>query len=483
METMKNFKKISLMVVLALSSAFIALWAYTQYFDDSQVISVSQNPELTYTSMPSAPQGEAPDLTYAAESTVHAVVHVKVMTKVNVSSYGNPFFDWFYGDRYQQQPQLREGAGSGVILSSDGYIVTNNHVIDDAEKVKVVLNDKREFEAKVIGSDETTDLALLKIDADNLPTIKFGNSEMLKLGEWVLAVGNPFNLTSTVTAGIVSAKGRNIGINQADMSIEAFIQTDAAVNPGNSGGALVNMNGELVGINTAIASQTGSYAGYSFALPSSIVQKVVSDLKQYGRVQRAILGVSIGDVTAKIAKDYNLDKIEGVFVGGTTPGSGAAEAGIKEGDVILNIDDVPVNSPAQLQEQISKHNPGDQVNVLIKRDNKPKQFKVTLRNMHGDTKIMKADDDEFLGAKFGTVTDNEKNKLHINHGIKIVELNQGKLKDAGLKSGFIITHVNKQPVNGVNDFEGTIRRADGGILIEGVYPNGERAYFVFGAGN
>ena len=280
METMKNFKKISLMVVLALSSAFIALWAYTQYFDDSQVISVSQNPELTYTSMPSAPQGEAPDLTYAAESTVHAVVHVKVMTKVNVSSYGNPFFDWFYGDRYQQQPQLREGAGSGVILSSDGYIVTNNHVIDDAEKVKVVLNDKREFEAKVIGSDETTDLALLKIDADNLPTIKFGNSEMLKLGEWVLAVGNPFNLTSTVTAGIVSAKGRNIGINQADMSIEAFIQTDAAVNPGNSGGALVNMNGELVGINTAIASQTGSYAGYSFALPSSIVQKVVSDLKQ-----------------------------------------------------------------------------------------------------------------------------------------------------------------------------------------------------------
>jgi S1-C subfamily serine protease len=257
--------------------------------------------------MPSAPQGEAPDLTYAAESSVHAVVHVKVMTKVDVSSYGNPFFDWFYGDRFQQQPQLREGAGSGVILSEDGYIVTNNHVINDAEKVKVVLNDKREFEAKVIGTDETTDLALLKIDADKLPTVKFGNSEMLKLGEWVLAVGNPFNLTSTVTAGIVSAKGRNIGINQADMSIEAFIQTDAAVNPGNSGGALVNMNGELVGINTAIASQTGSYSGYSFAVPSSIVQKVVSDLKQYGRVQRAILGVSIGDVNAEIAKKYNLD--------------------------------------------------------------------------------------------------------------------------------------------------------------------------------
>jgi serine protease Do len=480
---MKNFKKISLVIIIAMSSAFIALWAYTKYFDEPQFISVNQNPGLQYTSLPSAPQGEAPDLTYAAESSVHAVVHVKVMTKVDMASYGNPFFDWFYGDRYQQQPRIREGAGSGVIISGDGYIVTNNHVIDEAQKVNVVLNDKREFEAKVVGTDETTDIALLKIDADNLPTIKFGNSEALKLGEWVLAVGNPFNLTSTVTAGIVSAKNRSIGINQADMSIEAFIQTDAAVNPGNSGGALVNMNGELVGINTAIASQTGSYSGYSFAIPSSIVQKVVADLKQYGRVQRAILGVSIGDVNAEIAKKYNLDKIEGVFVGGTTPNSGAAEAGIKEGDVILSIDDVAVNSPAQLQEQIGKHRPGDQVNVLVKRDNKPKQFKVTLRNMHGDTGILKATDDEFLGAKFENITDNEKYKLRINNGIKIVELKQGKLKDAGLKTGFIVTHVNKQRVNGVNDFVGIIKRADGGILIEGVYPNGERAYFVFGAGN
>lgn len=481
---MDNLKKISLVVIVALSSAFVAVWAYTKYFNDPQVISVNQNPNLKYTSLPSAPQGEAPDLTYAAESSVHGVVHVKVMTKVEMPSYGNPFFEWFYGDRYQQQgPQLRPGAGSGVIISNDGYIVTNNHVIDNAEKVNVVLNDKREFEAKVIGTDETTDIALLKIDADKLPSIKFGNSEMLKLGEWVLAVGNPFNLTSTVTAGIVSAKGRSIGINQADMSIEAFIQTDAAVNPGNSGGALVNMNGELVGINTAIASQTGSYSGYSFAVPSSIVQKVVSDLKEYGRVQRAILGVSIGDVNAEIAKKYNLDKIEGVFVGGTTPNSGAAEAGIKEGDVILNIDDVPVNSPAQLQEQIGKHNPGDIVKVLIKRDNKPKQFKVTLRNMHGDTEILKATDDEFLGAKFQNITQNEKDKLRINHGIKIVSLNQGKLKDAGLKTGFIITHVNKQGVDGVNDFIGVVRRANGGILIEGIYPNGERAYFVFGSDN
>ncbi len=480
---MKNVKKISLMVIIALSSAFVALWAYTRYFDDPQYISVNQNnPALQYTSYPSAPQGEVPDLTYAAESSVHGVVHVKVKSKVDMPSYGNPFFDWFYGDRYHQQPQFREGAGSGVIITEDGYIATNNHVVQGAETVTVVLNDKREFEAKVIGTDETTDIALLKIDADNLPVIKFGNSEALKLGEWVLAVGNPFNLTSTVTAGIVSAKGRSIGINQADMSIEAFIQTDAAVNPGNSGGALVNMSGELVGINTAIASQTGSYSGYSFAVPSSIVQKVVADLKQYGRVQRAILGVSIGEVTAKVAKEYKLDKIEGVFVGGTSPGSGAEEAGIKEGDVILNIDDIPVNSPAQLQVEIGKHKPGDQVKVLVKRENKPKQFKVTLRNMHGDTEILKASDNEFLGASFENITDSEKYKLRINHGIKIVELKQGKLKDAGLKTGFIITHVNKQAVNGVNDFEGIIRRADGGILIEGVYPTGERAYFVFGTG-
>lgn len=479
---MKNLKKISLVVIIAVASALITLWAYTKYFDDPQFISVNQNPNLQYTSLPSAPQGEVPDLTYAAESSVHAVVHVKIKSKVSVS-YGNPFFDWFYGDRFQQQPQIREGAGSGVIISSDGYIVTNNHVVEDADQVTVVLNDKREFTAKVIGADETSDIALLKIDADNLPTIKFGNSEALKLGEWVLAVGNPFNLTSTVTAGIVSAKGRSIGINQAAMSIESFIQTDAAVNPGNSGGALVNMNGELVGINTAIASQTGSYSGYSFAVPTTIVQKVVADLKQYGRVQRAILGVTIGEVNAEMAKKYNLDKIEGVFVAGVSPNSGAADAGMKEGDVILSIDDVPVNSPAQLQEQIGKHHPGDQVKVLAKRDNKPKQFKVTLRNMHGDTGILKASDNEFLGARFETITNNEKSKLRINHGIKIVELNGGKLKDAGLKQGFIITHVNKQPVNGVNDFEGIVRNADGGILIEGVYPNGERAYFVFGTGN
>ena len=481
---MKNYKRIGLTFFIALSSAFIAVWAYNRFFEEPQIVTVPQSQAMKYASLPSAPQGNAPDLTFAAESSVHAVVHVKVTSKVEAQQYyNNPFFEWFYGDRrpqQQQQPQVRQGAGSGVIISDDGYIVTNNHVIDDADDIQVVLNDNRQYTAKLIGTDPTTDIALLKIDEKNLPFLKYGNSDALKLGEWVLAVGNPFNLTSTVTAGIVSAKSRNIGINQADMSIESFIQTDAAVNPGNSGGALVNMNGELVGINTAIASRTGSYSGYSFAVPVAIVKKVVSDLKEYGQVQRALLGVSIGDVTADVAKKYDLDKIEGVFVAGVSENSGAEEAGIEKEDVIISINGVPVNSTSQLQEQVSKHSPGDIVKILIKRDNKPKQFEVTLRNMHGDTEIVKASDNEILGAKFEALNENEKYQLRISHGIKITDLGKGKLKDAGLKNGFIITDVNKEEVETVNDFERIINKAKGGVLIEGMYPNGEPAYFVFG---
>lgn len=401
-----------------------------------------------------------------------------------VSGSGNPFFDFFYGDRFsRQEPQIVRGAGSGVIISSEGYIVTNNHVVEGADKVKVVLNDKREFDGKVIGTDETTDIALLKIDAKNLPALAFGNSDQLKLGEWVLAVGNPFNLTSTVTAGIVSAKSRNIGINRADMSIEAFIQTDAAVNPGNSGGALVNMSGELVGINTAIASQTGSYSGYSFAVPSNIVQKVVSDLKEYGQVQRAMLGVIIQDVTAELAENEKLNKIEGVYIVEANPGSGAAEAGLKKGDVILSVDGVNVNSSAQLQEQIGKHRPGDVVNLAVKTDSKTKQIKVTLRNTRGDTEIIKPGDTEYLGAKFAELSESEKNKFKTNHGIKIVGISQGKLKEAGLKEGFIITRVNNQEVRTVSDFQSIVNRSDGGILVEVIHPNGQRAYYAFGVGN
>jgi Do/DeqQ family serine protease len=479
---MNNFKKGLFTLLVALAGGFFALWAYTRYFDDPKVVTVQQDQSMRYASLPTSYSGDLPDLTFAAENSVHSVVHIKVTQKGGYYSTNN-IFDFFFGDggsRSQQMP-IRQGVGSGVIISSDGFIVTNNHVIDEADEINVVLNDKREFKAKLIGTDPSTDVALLKIDASDLPVLKFSNSDNLKLGEWVLAVGNPFNLTSTVTAGIVSAKSRNIGINPDQMGIESFIQTDAAVNPGNSGGALVNTRGELVGINTAIASQTGSYSGYSFAIPANIVQKVVGDLKEYGEVQRALLNVNIGDVNAEVAKKYDLDKIEGVFVGKVQPGGAAELAGIKDNDVIISVDEVNVNSTAELQEQIGKHRPGDKVTVVIKRDNKKKPFNVTLRNKHGDTEIVKGENpDDFFGAKFVAVSDRDKEELGIRYGIKITELGSGKFKDAGIKKGFIIMQVNKNAVSEVNDLQRIIKNSKGGILVEGVYPNGEVAYYVFG---
>lgn len=480
---MKNLKTGLFTLLVALVGGFIALWAYTRYFDDPKILTVQQEQSMRYASLPTSEAGELPDLTFAAENSVHGVVHIKVTQKGGYYNSNN-FFDYFFGDggnRMQQAP-IRQGAGSGVIISPDGYIVTNNHVVDDADEISVVLNDKREFKAKLIGTDPSTDIALIKIDSSGLPTLKFSNSDNLKLGEWVLAVGNPFNLTSTVTAGIVSAKSRDIGINPDQMRIESFIQTDAAVNPGNSGGALVNTRGELVGINTAIASQTGSYSGYSFAIPSNIVQKVVADLKEYGDVQRALLNVNIGDVNAEVAKKYGLDKIEGVFIGRVLPGGAADQAGIKDNDVILSVDNVSVNSTAELQEQIGKHRPGDKVVVEIKRDNKKKQFNVTLRNKNGDTDIVKGESDsgDIFGAKFVAVTDRDREELGIRYGIKIEDLGSGKFKDAGIKKGFIITQVNKTAVSEVEDLKRIIKNSRGGILVEGIYPNGEVAYYVFG---
>jgi Do/DeqQ family serine protease len=479
---MKNWKNGLFTLLVALIGGFVALWAYTRYFDNPKILTVQQEQSMRYASLPTSLEGNLPDLTFAAENSVHAVVHIKVIQKGGYYSSNN-FFDFFFGDggpRSQQAPP-RQGAGSGVIISPEGYIVTNNHVVDDADEISVVLNDKREFKAKLIGTDPSTDIALIKIDATGLPTLKFSNSDNLKLGEWVLAVGNPFNLTSTVTAGIVSAKSRDIGINPDQMRIESFIQTDAAVNPGNSGGALVNTRGELVGINTAIASQTGSYSGYSFAIPSNIVQKVVSDLREYGDVQRALLNVNIGDVDADVAKKYNLDKIEGVFIGKVVPGGAAEAAGIKDEDVIISVDGVPVNSTAELQEQIGKHRPGDKVELVIKRDNKKKPYSVTLRNKHGDTDVVKGDDSgDVFGAKFADITNRDKQELGIRYGIKITELGDGKFKDAGIKKGFIVTQVNKNAISGVDDLKRIIKNSRGGILVEGIYPNGEVAYYVFG---
>ncbi len=423
-----------------------------------------------------------PDFTFAAERAIHCVVHVKVKSMQSMySGSGNPFYDFFYGYREQQVP--REGFGSGVIMSADGYIITNNHVIDKADEIEVVLNDKRVFSAKLIGADPTTDLALLKIDEAGLPFLPYGDAEALRVGEWVLAVGNPYNLTSTVTAGIVSAKYRELGIlaSRSRLGIESFIQTDAAVNPGNSGGALVNTRGELVGINTAIASQTGSYSGNSFAIPVTIVQKVISDLREYGYVQRAILGISIDNVTSELVKEKNLEKIEGVYVAGVDPNGGAAAAGMKEGDVITAINNVAVNSISELQEQVSKFRPNDQVNVSVVRDKKTQQFKVTLRNIDGNTQIVRGDVSSILGAKFEEVSKKDKQTLGINSGIKVKDVGQGKLRSVGIRNGFIITDINDQPVKSASDIQEILSsvKPEGRVLIGGVYPNGKVTYYVF----
>ena len=432
-----------------------------------------------------------PDFTVAAENTVNAVVHVK--TKIQPKSFGNgnlqndPFFDFFFGPGNgtprQIEPQM--ASGSGVIISTDGYIVTNNHVVSESDNIQVVLNDKRTFTATVVGSDPNTDIALLKIDAKELPTVVFGNSDDLKIGEWVLAVGNPFNLTSTVTAGIVSAKARNINIIASDLRIEAFIQTDAAINPGNSGGALVNTKGELVGINTAIASQTGSYAGYGFAVPVSIVSKVVADIKQFGTVQRAMMGVKIRDIDDDFAKEKKIKMLEGVYVDEVTDRSAAMEAGIKVGDVITKINEIAVKSASELQEQVGRHRPGDKISVTYLREDKEKTVTVMLRNRQGDTGLIKNKGIEALGASFEEVSDELKQKLHISGGVQIVGLQKSSLlSQAGVQKGLVILKINNKPVRKVSDVESVVNannsagEQDRALFISGIYPNGKVAYYA-----
>ena len=380
---MKSFAKfLSLVAVSAIVGAGAGYWASREAANQSSIPGANASGAKAPISLASysgqaAPQGIAPvDFTQAAERSVEAVVHVK--TKYYRQQYVDPFYHFFFGRPQQSQQPSAMASGSGVILSNDGYIVTNNHVIEDANEIEVVLNDKRTFAAQLIGTDPNTDLALLKIEATDLPTIEIGNSDDLRVGEWVLAVGNPFNLTSTVTAGIVSAKARSINILNSDMKIESFIQTDAAVNPGNSGGALVNTRGQLVGINTAIASQTGSYAGYAFAIPTAIMQKVVADLRQYGTVQRALLGIRMLDITQQVKDQLSLESMEGVYVGEVISGSAADKAGMKAGDVIVQVDGRPINASSQLQEQIGRKNPGDQITILVRRGQRSVTLQVTL---------------------------------------------------------------------------------------------------------
>lgn len=443
---------------------------------------VYETAPVRYTSFEST--GAPLDFTIAAESTVNTVVHVKTETTVQ-NSFHHPWFDFF---GYENTPQIQRGSGSGVIISEDGYIVTNNHVIDGAQAITVSLNNNTTHNAIVVGTDPATDIAVLKIEAYDLPSIRFGDSDELRIGEWVLAVGNPFDLTSTVTAGIVSAKARNINLlrgnaNREIFPIESFIQTDAAVNPGNSGGALVNTRGELIGINTAIASRTGSYAGYSFAVPTSIVEKVTADIMEFGIVQRAFIGVRISEVTQEVASERGLSKIEGVYVADLVDKGAAAEAGIREGDIILRVGKASVRTVPELQERISRYRPGDKVNVTVWRDKREVILPVILRNQSGSTELRDADREATLtalGASIEEVPAEELKKLNLTGGAKVTALGAGKLAESGIQRDFIITRIDDTAVKKPEDVVTALQGKTGGVLVEGVYPNGRKAYYGFG---
>lgn len=459
---------------------------------------VAADPNVRYTSEMRSSSYAVPEglnFVAAAAAVTPAVVHV--MTEYAAPAVDNsrmqqmdPFLRQFFGDQMEQfrgqQPQGGgEGSGSGVIIAANGYIVTNNHVIDKASKIAVVLDDKRKFDAELVGADPSTDLAVLKVNADNLPFVKYGNSDDVKVGQWVLAVGNPFNLNSTVTAGIISAKGRNINIlrREDNMGIESFIQTDAVVNPGNSGGALVNLNGDLIGINSAISSHTGSFEGYAFAIPSSIASKVVDDLLKYKVVQRALLGVQIREVDAKLASEKKLNTLNGVYVEGLSKSSAAAEAGLKAGDVITQINGVPVNTSSQLQEQVARFRPGDKLKVNYLRGSDAKETTATLRNATGTTAVVREEPAsatvKYEGVTLSPVSAREQNQLGIAGGAKMSGVKNSKFREVGMVDGFIITRIDKNIVTKPSDVKTFLEEAknNSGALLEGVYPDGRKAYY------
>lgn len=486
------FLFLGFVAVSALAGGLTA-WGIAANGDAIQYVArdVERTPALG-TQFASYQSEQYPDLTYAAENAVKAVVNIEAVQQVEMSQGGgyDPFLEFFGIPQRaprggQPQPQFREqrAGGSGVIISEDGYIVTNNHVIDGATKLRVLLNDNRKFDAKLIGKDSATDLALLKIEASGLPTLPFGSSDALRLGEWVLAIGSPFDLQSTITAGIVSAKARQLGVIPNDFSIEAFIQTDAAVNPGNSGGALVNTHGELVGINTLIKSQTGSYIGYSFAIPESIVRKVVIDLKEFGLVQRAMLGIQFRLVDQDFidgeGKEMGIKELGGAYVAAVVEGGSASEAGVRKGDIILDIDGVKITDNSTLQEQVAKRRPNDKVKLSVKREGAVKQIDVTLRNKAGKTELMTREDVDVidvLGGKFADAGAKLCRELEIKGGVQVVGIKaDGILARARVKQGFVITHINDKPVRALADLQ---RMTDKVRSIDGIYPNGRAASYT-----
>jgi serine protease Do len=498
-------KKIGLIISAAVLGGIITFSALKLTGSNQvRVVKIEHMPEAEVTAArgQSAGVDVAPDFRDVAKKVMPAVVHINSVRTQKFRDYQyryypDPFRDFFDDDMFRrffgpefspesprqmpQEPPARIGTGSGVIINSDGYIVTNNHVIDNSDDIEVILDDNRVFKAKKIGTDPTTDLALLQIKEKNLPVIPFADSDGVEVGEWVLAVGNPFNLNSTVTAGIVSAKGRNINILQDKSAIESFIQTDAAINPGNSGGALVNLEGGLIGINTAIASPTGAYAGYGFAIPSNIVSKVVEDLLQYGMVQRGYLGLMIRDVTGELVSEKDLEMTNGVYVDSLTNNSAAGDAGVKAGDVITEVDGNQVKNSAELLEIIGRHHPGDKVSLKIDRSGRKMEFLVTLRNQQGEEKMVKPDSEDILdvlGAEMEEIDKKTAKSLDISNGLRITKLYPGILQQyTDVRVGFIITKIDGNEVKSLDQFKKYLKNKTGGVMIEGVYEDYPGTYY------
>ena len=427
-------------------------------------------------------QDNWPDFTYAAESAVDAVVYVKVVSTQTQQQAPSSIFDFFFGFPEGGMPQQRErvGSGSGVIIREDGYIVTNNHVIDGATRIEVTLNNNQTYPATLVGTDPATDVALLKVEATGLPVIPFGDSDKLRLGEWVIAIGSPYDLRSTITAGIVSAKGRSMPSN-GEFKIESFIQTDAAVNPGNSGGALVDKAGNLVGINTAIISQTGSYTGYSFAVPSNIVKKIAYDLMDFGSVKRAVLGISMMPIDDKIAEELKLSSRNGVYIGEVSKSGAADKAGIKAGDILIAIDSTKITNPASVQEAVSRFSPGDNAVVTVLRDGKELKLDVTFKGTSQDTGTVSDDGSiAFYGSSIKAADEETLERFGLKSGVQIVELGPGKLMEAGAVEGFIIQYVNDHPVKTPQEVIDIVKKSKRTVFIEGVTPSGRTGYFGFG---
>lgn len=491
-----KFKNFLLVVTVSAVTAIASVWGYSKYLE-SKTASIQSDGKVpvnyaNFFDKGNGSAGAPVDFTAAATSATPAVVHIKTRTKEkrvtnnqrNKSPFGDlfgdndPFSDFFGGPRTMVIPEQR-ASGSGVLITEDGYIVTNNHVVEDADDITVTTTDRKTFKASVIGTDPNSDLAVIKIEGSKFPYMMYGNSDDVKLGQWVLAIGYPLNLDVTVTAGIISAKARSIGINKGASPIESFIQTDAAVNPGNSGGALINTNGELIGINSAIASPTGSYAGYSYAIPVNIVKKIIGDLTKYGAVQRAYLGITYPNenLSDEQKKDAGIKEGIGVYVSDVTDGGAAKEAGIKKGDVITKLNDAIVTSGPELQEQIARFKPGDKINVTYVRNGKESSVTVTLKNKVGNLEVVKADNVlDKLKAELATVDKTTAQKNNIAGGVIVKKIGDGPLKKTRMQEGFVITSIDGQDVKSLEDLSAIIKSASGTIRLEGIYPGYDGTY-------